>query len=215
MNNGPKKIIGAIIKLALAAVVLVYLGLHTINFFSYTFPPEQWYLAWLGFGLTGAGLIGYLIVFLWDADSQLKKTTALLMILVCGVGEVLAAGFGMQIEAWAKNGWMMTEQDFNMMLLAIRALAFAHFIALTVYTAGDKIGEMFGDHDGDGVPNIVDPDYKKSSSRQTTPLLTNSADTPQVGQGNGRTITISEDIYKELIKNNGHVTADPTNQPRR
>lgn len=168
MNKGsPKKLVGALIKFVLAAVVLVYLGLHTINFFMFTFPPEQWYLSWLGFGLTGGGLIGYLVVFLWDADTQLKKTVALLMILVCGVGEVLAAGFGMEIEAWAKNGWVMTEQDFNMMLLAIRALAFAHFIALTVYMAGDKIGEMFGDHDGDKIPNFLDPDYKNSSSRQT------------------------------------------------
>jgi hypothetical protein len=178
MKNGtPKKIVGALVKVVLAAVVLVYLGLHTINFFMYTFPPEQWYLSWLGFGLTGGGLIGYLVVFLWDADTQLKKTTALLMVVVCGVGEVLAAGFGMQIEAWAKNGWTMTEQDFNMMLLAIRALAFAHFIALTVYVAGDKVGEMFGDHDGDGVPNWRDPDYGKAE-----PVTIKASETENVRQ---------------------------------
>jgi len=155
VNGTPKTLVGALVKIVLAAIVMVYLGLHTINFFTFTFPPDQWYLAWLGFGLTGGGLIGYMIVFLWDADSDLKKTTAMLMILVCGVGEVLAAGFGMQIEAWAKNGWVMTEQDFNMMLLAIRALAFAHFAALTVYVAGDKIGEMF-DKNHNGIPDFME-----------------------------------------------------------
>jgi hypothetical protein len=155
-----KKITGAVVKAIIALVVLAYLGLHTINFFMYTFPPEQWYLSWLGFGLTGGGLIGYLIVFLWDDGTILQKWVALIMVVVCGIGEVAAAGFGMTIEAWAKSGWTMTEQDFNMMLLAIRALAFTHFLALVVYTAGNQIGELFGDHDKDGVINALDPDYR-------------------------------------------------------
>jgi hypothetical protein len=158
--NGPKKFIGKLVELALAAVVLVYLGLHTINFFMFTFPPEQQYLAWLGFGLTGGAMIGYLIIFLWVADTDLKKTIAVLMMLVSGVGEILAAGFGMTIEAWSRMGWQMTQQDFDTMLLAIRVLAFAHAGAMVVYIAGDKIGELFGDHDGDGTPNFLDPDYK-------------------------------------------------------
>jgi hypothetical protein len=158
--NGPKKFIGKLIELVLAGVVLTYLGLHTINFFMFTFPADQQYLAWLGFGLTGGALIAYLAIFLWVADTDLKKTIAVLMMLVSGVGEILAAGFGMQIEAWARMGWTMTQQDFDNMLLAIRVLAFAHAGAMVVYIAGDKIGELFGDHDGDGIPNIVDPDYK-------------------------------------------------------
>jgi hypothetical protein len=140
--------------------VLVYLGLHTINFFTFTFPPDQQYLAWLGFGLTGGALIGYLVIFLWAADTDLKKSIAVIMMVVSGIGEILAAGFGMTIEAWARMGWTMTQQDFDTMLLAVRVLAFAHALALVVYIAGDKIGELIGDHDGDGVPNMIDPDYK-------------------------------------------------------
>lgn len=211
--NGPKKIIGAIVKIVLAAVVLVYLGLHTINFFMFTFPPEQWYLSWLGFGLTGGGLMGYLIVFLWDADTQLKKTTALLMVVVCGIGEVLAAGFGMTIEAWIKNGWTMTEQDFNMMLLAIRVLSFAHFIALVVYVAGDKIGEMFGDHDGDGVINLVDPDYKNSSSRQTNNVYASDGHIAQIAMSDEQIEALKAFFAEHKIGQgsaNGHGAADPT-----
>jgi hypothetical protein len=55
------------------------------------------------------------------------------------------------------------------------------------------------DADGDGIPNIVDPDYKKSSSRQTTrPMVVNASETDAVGQGN-----------------NGNGAVDPTHQPRR
>jgi hypothetical protein len=155
-----KRIIGALVEFMLGAVVLTYLGLHTINFFMFTFPPEQEYLAWLGFGLTGGAFIGYLLIFMWGADTDLKKTVALLMMVVSGIGEIAAAGFGMTIEAWSRMGWTMTQQDFDMMLLAIRVLAFAHALALAVYIAGDKIGELLGDHDGDGTPNFIDPDYK-------------------------------------------------------
>lgn len=164
--NKAKKLIGGLIKFTVGAVVMVYLGLHTINFFMYTFPDNQWYLAWLGFGLTGGGLIGYLIVFLWDADSDLKRVISLIMMIICGVGEVMAAGFGMEIEAWTKAGFVLTEQDFNMMLLVVRILAFVHFLALILYIAGDKVGEMFGDHDKDGIPNYRDPDYKKNKQNK-------------------------------------------------
>jgi hypothetical protein len=155
-----KRLIGKLFEIAIGVVVLVYLGLHTINFFMFTFPPEQEYLAWLGFGLTGGALIGYLLIFMWGADTKLKKTIALLMMVVSGVGEILAAGFGMTIEAWTRMGWTMTQQDFDVMLLAVRVLAFAHALALVAYVAGDKIGELLGDADGDGTPNFIDPDYK-------------------------------------------------------
>jgi hypothetical protein len=204
-NASPKKLIGALIKVVIGAIVLTYLGLHTINFFNYTFPPDQQYLSWLGFGLTGGGLIGYLVIFLWDADTQLKKVVALLMTIICGIGEVLAAGFGMTIEAWTRQGWTMTQQDFDTMLLAIRALAFAHFVALIVYMAGDKITSLFGDDDGDGIINLLDPvDNRKTSKQPPVVVNQNAADTDAV---------VNEVIAR--IRANGHKIEDPTNQPRR
>lgn len=200
--SGPKKYIAMGLKVVLAAIVMVYLGLHTINFFNFTFPPDQQYLSWLGFGLTGGGLIVYLIVFLWDADTDLKKTVALIMTIVCGIGEVLAAGFGMQIEAWARSGWTMTQQDFDTMLLAIRALAFAHFLALVIYIAGDNIGKIFEDKNHNHIPDFLEKPVQTN---------VNASDTRQAGTI--RNISIPEDVYKQLlidadIRRNGHVKAE-------
>jgi hypothetical protein len=224
-----KRIVGTLVEFALGAVVLVYLGLHTINFFTFTFPPDQQYLAWLGFGLTGGALIGYLIIFLWAADTDLKKSIAVLMMLISGVGEILAAGFGMTIEAWSRMGWVMTQQDFDTMLLAIRALAFAHALALVVYIAGDKIGELIGDHDGDGTINAFDPDYKpvakQNKSSGFSLFRRKSVPAPLPAPEPVRQFNLSDEQIAGLLSllneqkigqpTNGNGATDPTNQPRR
>lgn len=225
-----KRMVGKLIELALGAVVLVYLGLHTINFFMFTFPPDQQYLAWLGFGLTGGAMIGYLITFMWSADTQLKKGISVLMMLVSGIGEILAAGFGMTIEAWTRMGWTMTQQDFDTMLLAIRVLAFAHALALVVYIAGDKIKELLSDEDGDGVPNIIDPDYKpvqivKQNKGSILDRLKRSAPAPlpePVRQFSLSAEDVAEIVRAEIarvavgqgITPNGNGAADPTKAAR-
>lgn len=164
-----KKITGFTAKFAAAVVVLAFLALHSINFFTYVFPPDQAYYAWLGFGLTGGGFIAYLIVFLWDADSDLKKWTSLAIAVVSGGGEILTALFGMQVEAWQKSGFALTEEDFSYMLLAVGLLALAHGVALATYMAGDKVIELFSDEDGDGIPNAIDKDYQRKPKPQQQP----------------------------------------------
>lgn len=163
-----KKITGFVLKFAVAVVVLAFLGLHSINFFMFVFPTDQEYYAWLGFGLTGGGAVSYLVVFLWEADTVLRKWISLAIAGLSGVGEILTALFGMRVEAWTRAGFAMTETDFDYMLLAVGLLALAHAAALAGYFAGDKIAELFGDEDGDGTPNYRDKDYKpnKSSSNQ-------------------------------------------------
>ncbi len=175
MRLTAKKLTGFVAKAALVAVVLAFMGLHSINFFMFTFPAEQSYYAWLGFGLTGGGLVGYLIVFLWEADTVLRRWMSVIMIAVCGIGEILSALFGMQIESWKKAGFELTEQDFNTMLLAVGILAFAHFFSLVAYFAGDKVIELFGDEDGDGIRNINDRDYKGNKNK--------GSKTPRTPQG--------------------------------
>ena len=102
-------------------------------------------------------------MFLWEDASTLQRTIALVMMVVCGLGEVLAAIFGMQIEAWQKAGFTMTEQDFNGMLLVIGILGVAHFLAMFGYFAGDKIKELLtADADQDGIP-----DYRDSIDNRT------------------------------------------------
>ena len=151
-----KKWIGLLVKVLVAVVVFAFMALKSIDFFTFATPAEQWYYAYLGFGLTGGGVIAYLVVFAWDADTQLRKTVALVMLFVCIIGELLTAGFGLQIDTWRKIGYQMTADDFKVMILAVQILGFAHAAALVAYTVGDRIGEALADDDGDGIPNFAD-----------------------------------------------------------
>ena len=172
-----KKYIGAGIKILIAAVVISFLGLKSLDFFLFTTPADQWFYAYLGFGLTGGGVIAYLFVFMWDADTDLKKTVAIVMLGVCVIGELATAGFGLQIDAWEKIGYQPSDSDFDAMVLAVQLLGFAHAAALITYTAGDAIGTALSDHDKDGIPNIIDPDYKKGKQKpQNQPMQANAAE---------------------------------------
>ena len=164
-NTSIKKLIGGGIKVLIAVVVLLFLGLKSLDFFTFTTPPEQWYLAYLGFGLTSGGVIAYLLIFMWEADTPLRKTVSIVMLAVCVLGELATAGFGMQIDAWKQGGYQMTEADFSFMVIVVQLLGFAHALALLAYVAGDKLAEAFGDEDGDGIPNYRDRDYKKMQMR--------------------------------------------------
>ena len=154
-----KKLFGSAIKIIIAATVFVFLGMKSIDFFLFTTPADKWFYAYLGFGLTGGGVIAYLVIFLWDADSALKKMVAIVMLGVCIIGELATAGFGLQIDTWEKTGISMLDSDFQAMVLAVQLLGFAHAAALVAYVAGDKIAEALGDDDGDGIPNVIDKDY--------------------------------------------------------
>jgi hypothetical protein len=195
-----KKFLANGLKFVLLSVVAAFLALHSINLFKFVFPPDQQYYAFLGFGLTGFGSIAYLIMFLWEGGTTLQKSVSLSMAVICSIGEVLAAIFGMMIETWQKAGFTMTQNDFQTMLLIIGLLSIAHFFALIAYFAGDKIGELLADKDGDGIPDIIDPiDNRTGKPFVRQPKQAYSAETEQMGQGS-----------------NGHkAVTDPTNQSRR
>lgn len=165
----PKALIGIAFEFLIAVVVVAYLGLNSFRFWEWTFPPNQWYFAWLGFGLTGGAAIGYLVIFLWRAKTGLRKTIALVMLLVCVVGELATAGFGIQVEVWKRAGYTLTQEDFDVMTLVVQLLGFVHAIAILAYYAGDQIAEMFGDEDGDGTPNYRDNDYKSNKRSENRP----------------------------------------------
>ena len=163
-----KQLIGSGIKITIAIVVLIFLGMKSLDFFYFTTPQEEYYYAWLGFGLTGGGLIAYLLIFMWDANTNLIKTVSIVMLAVCLLGKLATAGFGLQIDAWQKGGYELAQEDFDMMVRAVQLLGFAHALALLAYVAGDKLAEAFGDHDGDGIPNFADKDFK-ARNRQNPP----------------------------------------------
>lgn len=170
-----KSIFAWMIVFAVILVVAAFLAMHSINLFTFVFPVDQQQWAWMGFGLTGGGAIGYLVLFLWLAHSKLQKVISFAMMVICSIGEVLAAIFGMQIEGWEKSGWQLQQHEVQSMLMVIGILAILHFFALITHFAGDKIIEMFSDDDGDGVPNAFDDDYKpaQQSKPKAKPQPTN------------------------------------------
>jgi len=138
-NMTMSKWIGLGLKLLLAVVVAVFLGSESLNFFNFIFPPQQWYLAYTGFGLTMGAMVVYLYLLLKDAETSLQKTIALLMTGVGVVGELATAGFGMQIEGWKKIGWEFTQSDYDFMILIIRIMMLIHGVCLLLYLFGDRI----------------------------------------------------------------------------
>jgi len=173
----PKKMLGGGAKVILVFVVLAFLGLQSLNFFEFTFPADQWYYAYLGFGLTSGGVVFYLAIFKMDADTKMKSTIAAVMMVVCVIGELLTAGFGMQVEGWRNLGFEMTADDFKFMILAVQVMALFHGFALILYYAGDDLVALFQDEDGDGIPNIIDPDYRRNGQRPVRQMASETEST--------------------------------------
>jgi len=162
-----KKIIAMILKVLLAAVVLIFLGTESIGFFSFVFPPEKWYMAYTGFGLTSLSFLIYLYLFVYDSDSDLKRVVSLIMMGVGLIGELVTAGFGMQVEAWSQSGYAMTNSDIDFMVLAVQALMLFHGIALIAYWVGDSIANAFKKDDNkNGVPDFLERKDKGSKQNQ-------------------------------------------------
>ena len=172
-----KRLFGFAAKIIVSVVVLAFLGLHSLNFFQFTFPPEQWYYSYLGFGLTSGGVILYLVMFMTESDTVLKRFIAITMLAVSLIGELATAGFGMQIESWRTAGYALTESDFQFMIIGVQILSLCHGLAMVAYFAGDKIITAFADDDKDGIPNAFDKDYRPKSAPKFVP---NAADTELV-----------------------------------
>lgn len=131
------------VKTLIAIVVAAFLALHSLNFFHFVFPPEQYYYAYLGFALTGGAVVAYLIILKWGSSSPMNKTISIIMLLVSVIAELLTAGFGMQVEAWKSLGYQMTNEDLSYMVLVIQVLGLFHALALILQVAGDDIWEAF------------------------------------------------------------------------
>lgn len=185
-----KKWIALLLKLLLAVIVMFFLGSESLTFFTRVFTAEQWYMAYTGFGLTMGAMIVYLYLFLYDAETSLQKTICLLMVLVGVIGELLTAGFGMQITGSENSGIAFAESDLKFMILAVRIMMFAHAGALIFYFVGDKVIQAFRDDDKDGIPNVFDRhDNRQDKNRPNQPQRQYASEaesqhqTQQEGQG--------------------------------
>lgn len=154
--------------------VLVGLGaltfemLESLNFWNLAFPPEKWYLAYLGFFLTSIAMLGYFYEFIFTANGKTQKTVSLVMSVVCGIGALLTAGIGFQITAYAASGFNFTRDEIESMALIVQILIGLHILALFAYYGGDAIYLAWKDDDGDGVPNWLDKDSKKNRAHVST-----------------------------------------------
>lgn len=151
-NMSGAEILAGVAKFIVAVVVIAFLGIQSINFFNYIFPADQQVFSILGFGLTGGGVIAYLLILKFSAKSRLDKIVASIMLLVCIIGELATAGFGMQVEALSKQGLTFTQSDLDSAIWAIRGLGFVHAFALVAMVGGVEFAEAFG---RDGVKNNV------------------------------------------------------------
>ena len=164
-NFGAKRLLGKGAKVLLVGVVAAFMGLQSFNFWKFTFPPEQWFYSFLGFGLTGGAVVGYLVMLLWESDTPLRNVISVVMLVVSVIGELLTAGFGLQVEIWRKAGFSPSLDDYRFMTVVVQALGLFHAAALILYFAGDRIAEIFGDEDRDGIPNYRDRDYKGTKAQ--------------------------------------------------
>lgn len=151
----PKKLVAGAVKVGLIVVVAAFTALLSYNFWQWTFPPEQWYYAILGFGLTGGAVVGYAIVFKWDEATPLQRTISLGMLIVSIIGEIVTAGYGIKIEQWTRTGIVPTQEDFDFMQMAVQVLLLFHFVAVITSLMGDEVYYMFEsktgkDHNKDG-----------------------------------------------------------------
>lgn len=137
------ELFGHALKFLVAAAVLFFLGLHSINFFTFIFADGQSMYAYLGFALTGGGMVAYLGILKWNAKTDLQKAVAIAMLLFCTLGELAAAGFGMQLEGYVKAGYEFTKDDIDNMILLVQVLALTHAVALILDSVGDLIIAAF------------------------------------------------------------------------
>jgi hypothetical protein len=188
-----KKNLGYFGLAVLAIGVLLFLGKHSLNFFTFTFGSTDQLYAWMGLLLTSIGAIIWLWIFKFTDGTRLQKTVALVMMFVALMGEFLTAGLDIYMQAMIKDGFKFAPEEIRTMSIITSALGLVTGLALIIHFTGDTIIEEFKkDKDGDGIPDFIDPvDNRKTHQAY-------AADVPHV-----------------LPSENGQSSADPTKAARK
>ena len=155
----------------IALGVMLFLGKHSLNFFTSSFKDGDVLFAWLGLLMTSGGVVGWLAVFMWKAETTTRKGIAIIMMVVAGLGEFMTAGFDMYMSSVTVNGaYEFLPSEIKMMSMAVAFLGLVTGLALAAYVAGDQIRAAFADDDGDGIPNAFDRhDNRKDKPQQPNP----------------------------------------------
>jgi hypothetical protein len=132
--------IGFFAKIILAVAMLLYLGMHSYNFFTFTFKGDQWIFAILGLFTTSIGFLLWLAIYLYIAKDGLQKAIAIGMIFVSLGGEFAVAAFDMYINISGQlSNAAWTVEDLRNMSYIIAGLALLNGLALVIDIAGKQI----------------------------------------------------------------------------
>jgi hypothetical protein len=192
--------IGWISKIILAIAMLLYLGLHSYNFFTWTFKDDQWIFAVLGLFTTSIGVLLWLAIYLYVAEDGLEKAVSIIMLFVSLLGEFAAAGFDMYMNISGQfNVASLTATDLRNMSYIVAGLALLNGLALVAGVAGQQIL--------DDLSKIELPGKDTVPTAETT----YAAETGVVRQSPQRWTPEEIAELKVLLgQGNGHVPADPT-----
>jgi hypothetical protein len=166
--------LGLIAKIVLAVAMLLYLGLHSFNFFMFTFKGDQWIFAILGLFTTSIGFILWLAIYLWAAEDGLEKAVSIIMMFVSLFGEFATAGFDMFMNiSGAMNMQQFTPADVRNMSYIIAGLALLNGLALVAGVAGQQIMDDMMSIKGRGKKKSND----RSNVNNVRPVTVNAAET--------------------------------------
>src|SRR5688572_27567836 len=141
-SDGAGYWIGFFAKIVLAGAMLLYLGMHSYNFFTFTFKGDQWIFAILGLFTTSIGFLLWLSIYLWVAEDGMQKAIAIVMLFVSLFGEFLVAAFDMYMNISGQLSTITwTAEELRYMSYAIAGLALLNGLALVADIAGKKIIE--------------------------------------------------------------------------
>ena len=185
-----KKYLSYLSVFVLVGTVAIFLGQHSIEFFTNTFSAENSSMGVLGYMLTGGGFFLWLMIFLWNSKTKLEKTTAFVMMVVSLLGELGTAIFNMYMHTVADAGIQLTEADVKGIYLLIGVLAVAHSLSLMIKFAGEEVIKAFQDDDGDGIPNIID---RKNNHQQNQPRPQQPQQRPAYAANTEKTVLANEE----------------------
>jgi hypothetical protein len=165
-RGGAGYFLGLIAKIVLAIAMLLYLGMHSYNFFSFTFKGDQWIFSILGLFTTSIGFILWLAIYLYAAEEGLERAVSIIMMFVSLLGEFAVAGFDMYMNITdTLSTAAFTAQDLRNMSYIIAGLALLNGLALVAGVAGQQIL--------DDLTNVNVPGRKRGNVNTVTRPIAN------------------------------------------
>ena len=184
----------------LGGAMFVYLGYRTLDFLTFTFREEDVMFAYLGLFSTTVGAVIFALIYIrsfyfdrktrqWKSD-EFRKTVAMVMMVICALGEVLLAVADMSIVT-AEKGSVITLtpgalKTFMWLTAGLAGLVGAAIAAIKIvprHPSTDPVIDM-SEHDANN-NGIMDNREGKQNRAQQQPMVTHSAETDLVKADKG------------------------------